>query len=480
MLCRLLLALVLLPFATATEATERPNIILILVDDLGYGHLGAYGQERIRTPNLDSLAAQGLVFTQFYAGSAVCGPSRASLLTGLHTGHTPIRGNRNLVLPAEAVTIAEVLKAQGYTTGIVGKWGLGRPELPWSFPSRQGFDDSLGYLDHVTAQHHFPAALWQNEQLISVPPGTYSHDLFTTRAVDFIGRTQRPFFLYLAYTLPHAAVQVPDDSSDGYAFLERPYDDYRFGRQERPRAAFAAMVSRLDAGVGAIVAKLEELGIVDETVVLFTSDNGAGGGEGDYLVDAAFFDATGGLRGHKGSLYEGGIRVPLIAWWPGTVKPGTTDDIATQWDLFATFTELAGAEIPATDGISLVPLLAGRPQPQHAYLYWELHDLTTAQAIRFGPWKALRHAPDDPVELYDLAADPGETTNIADQHPAIAAQALAHMRESHGPDPRWPLQERTLWAELRAFKAAVGRWAREQQAYQGWFGWIADAWDALR
>jgi arylsulfatase A len=475
MLRSLLFALLLTPLAAA-KAAEPPNIILILADDLGYGHLGAYGQQKIHTPTLDRLAAQGLVFTQFYAGDSVCAPSRASLLTGQHTGHTPIRGNVDPVLPADATTIADVLKGQGYATAMFGKWGISRPNVAATLPSHHGFDEFVGFLDHVSAQHHFPRTLWQNDGPIRLPPGTYSDDMFTSRALKFIGRARRPFFLYLPYTLPHAAVEVPADSRDGYSFPERPYDDYRFGRQDRPRAAFAAMVSRLDDYVGAIVARLEELGIAKQTLVLFTSDNGPAM---DYLVDAAFFNASGGLRGYKDSLYEGAIRVPLIVWWPGTVKPGTASQVAAQWDFLATFAELAGAKIPPTDGISLAPLLTGRPQPEHPYLYWELQDITTAQAVRFDRWKALRDAPDDPLQLYDLAADRGETTDLADAHPDLVAKALGYMSASHRPDPRWPLKEHSLWTELRSLKQEVGDWAREQQAYGGWFGWVADVWDVL-
>jgi arylsulfatase A len=470
----LLVALLLLPLATL-EATEHPKIILILADDLGYGHLGSYGQTKIRTPNLDRLAAEGLRLTQAYAGSTVCAPSRASLLTGLHTGHTPIRGNRNILLPPESVDLAEVLKQAGYVTAVIGKWGLGSPDQASSFPTQQGFDEFFGYLDHISAQQHYPGVLWRGEKLVGV--SGYSDDLFTAAGLDFIEQHRNDrFFLYLAYTLPHAAVEVPAGAMAGYDFPEEPYDDYRFGKQERPRAAFAGMVSRLDDSVGAIIAKLETLGIAKDTLVLFTSDNGPAD---DYLVDNPFFGATGGLRGSKNSLYEGGIRVPMIAWWPSVIKPGETDHVIAQWDVLPTLAELAGVEVRDVDGLSFLPLLYGGSPPEHAYLYWEQHDVTTAQAVRFGDWKALREAPDGVIELYDLAVDPGETMDIADQHPDVVAHALAYMRASHQPDPEWPLQGHTLWTELQVLKGNIGGWAREQQAHHAWFGWIADVWNVL-
>lgn len=306
----------------------------------------------------------------------------------------------------------------------------------------------------------------------------YSHDLFTAAALNFIEEHRGArFFLYLAYTLPHPAVEVPEQAMAGYEFPERAYEDYRYGRQETPRRAFAGMVTRLDEGVGAVVAKLKELDIAKNTFVLFTSDNGPGGG---YLTDAQFFEAAGGLRGYKGSLYEGGIRVPTIAWWPSVVEPGETDQVVAQWDLLPTLAELGGVKAHDVDGLSFLPLLHGEPQPRARYLYWEEHDVVTAQAVRFGDWKALRAAPNQPIELYDLASDPGETTDIADMHPDMVTQALAYMDQAHRPDPEWPLKKRTLWTELEFFKAAVGAWAREQEAYNGWFGWIARTWDALR
>jgi arylsulfatase A len=468
------LAFLILAWAGAALAAP-PNIVLILADDLGYGHLGSYGQQKIRTPNLDRLAAEGLRLTQAYAGSTVCAPSRASLLTGLHTGHAPIRGNRKTRLPPESVNLAEVLKQARYATAVIGKWGLGSLNQAWSFPTQQGFDEFFGYLDHISAQQHYPAALWRGEKLVNV--NGYSHDLFTEAALDFIERHRNDrFFLYLAYTLPHAAVEVPADAMAGYDFAEQPYDDYRFARQQRPRAAFAGMVTRLDEGVGAVVAELEDLGVAEDTLILFTSDNGPAG---DYLVDAEFFDATGGLRGYKHSLYEGGIRVPMIAWWPGTIEPRETDHVVAQWDIVPTLAELAGVEVRDVDGLSFLPLLYDESQPAHEYLYWEQHDITTAQAVRFGNWKALRNEPGDLIELYDLQTDPGETADLAPARPDLVERAEAYMEEAHGLSPDWPLQQRSFWTELQHLKAAVGMWLREGQAHGRWWGMLADIWDAF-
>ncbi|MFB6249518.1 MAG: arylsulfatase [Salinibacter sp.] len=457
----------------APDTPPRPNIILIVADDLGYGDLGAYGQERIRTPNLDRMAREGMRFTQFYAGSTVCAPSRSVLMTGQHTGRTPIRGNEEVhpigqqPLPDTSVTIAEVLQTAGYTTGAFGKWGLGAPGSE-GVPSRQGFDRFFGYIGQRRAHFYWPEFLFEStgDSLRRVPldgnrvrntstpdfphpgagppieRGTYSHDAILERALSFIGeqaRTDAPFFAYLPVTIPHASVVAPDsafapylDAEGNSIFDETPFPGDHYTAQPRPKAAYAAMVTHLDRGVGRILDRLEAQGVAENTLVLFTSDNGPHG-EGGYQPDD--FNSNGPLRGMKRDLYEGGIRVPQIAWWPGRVEAGTTTDLPSYvGDYMQTFADLAGADAPAaTQSVSLVPTLRGDTtrQAPHDYLYWEFRG---AQAVRQGRWKAVRDSiGGGPVELYDLEADPAESTNVADRHPDIAERLTRLMNEAHRP-----------------------------------------------
>ena len=433
-----------------------PNVIYILADDLGYGDLGVYGQALIDTPNIDRLAAEGMLFTQHYAGSTVCAPSRAALMSGLHTGHTVIRGNKAVLpegqhpIPDSRVTIAERLRAIGYRTGAIGKWGLGAPETE-GVPTRQGFDYFFGYNDQREAHSYYPDHLWRNEDRIELADnraggrGTYTHDLLTDEVLRFVREaSEGPFFLYVPFTIPHAGLDVPADSMAPYLglFEETPSEDRgRYIAQATPRAAFAGMVSRLDLDVGRIVGLVDELGLRERTLVIFTSDNGPhqeGGG------DPEFFGSRGGLRGIKRDLYEGGIRVPMIARWPGTVRAGSrTDHVSAFWDVTATLLELADAPPPAgLDGLSFAATLRGEPQPEHDHLYCEFHEQGGKQAVRMGDWKGVRlnvdQDPDGPIELYDLARDPTEARDIAGDHPDVVARITQVMREAHTPSELFP------------------------------------------
>jgi arylsulfatase A len=442
--------------APSAAQSSRPNILLIQADDLGYGDVSIYGQAMFQTPNVDRLARNGLRFISHYAGSTVCAPSRAALMTGMHTGHTSIRGNiAGMSLGAEDRTIAMVLKDAGYRTAMIGKWGLGESDSPGR-PDRKGFEYSFGYLSQTHAHRQFTDHLYRNGERAEVSPQEYSNDLFTKETISFIERNDnRPFFIYLNYTVPHAELRVPDDSVATFKdrFPEKPFvnatadakltgpDEPSLGyrSQPTPHAAFAAMVTRMDRDVGRIVELLHARGVDQTTLVIFTSDNGPhqeGGG------DPEFFKSSGGLRGIKRDLYEGGIRVPLIASWPGTIAPGTsTTYAAAHWDLFPTFAELANAPVPSgLDGKSIVPLLKGKPLAPHDFLYWEFHERGFQQAVRMGNWKAVRLAKDKPLELYNLADDPTEYTDVAARHPEIVAQIEKYLQTARTESPNWPIK----------------------------------------
>jgi len=469
------------------DATVRPpNIIFILADDLGYGELGSYGQTKIRTPNLDRLAAEGMRFTQHYSGSPVCAPSRAVLLTGLHTGHAYIRDNDEMPergdvwhdlslegqrpLPANTYTIGTMLQNAGYATGAIGKWGLGGPGSNGE-PNRQGFDHFYGYLCQRIAHSYYPPYLWRNtekhvleneyvyphqrlpEDVDPSDPASYepykgtqySMDLMAQEALQFIRRNRDgPFFLYLPFPVPHAALQVPDESVAEYegAFPETPYvGDQGYLPHRTPHAAYAAMITRMDREIGRIRRLLEELGLADKTLIIFTSDNGPTFNGG---TDSEFFNSAGPLRGLKTQLYEGGIRVPLIAWWPEHIDAGRASDyVSAFWDFLPTFAELTGTQVPVeVDGLSILPTLLGRPDEQrrHEYLYWEYHG---RQAVRLGEWKGYRASVDDPIELYDLATDIGELRNVADFHPDVVARIAEVMESGRTESQLFPLVRST-------------------------------------
>ncbi len=448
-LCALLVACAAPARAAGAQAARGagsrrpPNIILVVADDLGRGDLGAYGQRRIRTPHLDRMAREGVRFTDAYAPSPVCAPSRASFMTGLHQGHARIRGNTNrggerVPLRTEDVTVAEVLKGAGYRTGVVGKWGLGEPGTT-GVPGRQGFDYFYGYLNQSHAHSYYPEYLWQNDERVTLRGGTYSHDLLTREALAFIRREAgRPFFLYLAYTLPHANNELTRATGNGMEVpSDAPYSREPWTPQQRN---YAAMVTRLDADVGELIRLLKEMDIDRETVVVFTSDNGPQGrDEGGY--DQALFDSNGPFRGLKRELYEGGIRVPLIVRGPGRVRAGATSAYpVTLCDIMPTAASLAGARTSfKTDGVSLQSLLRGGRAPRRASLYWEFHEGGFVQAVRMGNWKAVRKGATGAVELYDLKADIGETRDVAARHPALVRRAGEVMRREHVESEDWPL-----------------------------------------
>ncbi len=437
----------------APTTAPRPNIIYILADDLGYGDLSLQGQRHFETPNLDRLASEGIRFTQHYSGSTVCAPSRDALLTGRHTGHTFIRGNKpvepegQVPIPAETITVAELLADAGYRTGVVGKWGLGAPDTE-GVPTRQGFDFFFGYNCQREAHSYYPDHLWRNEERIPLDGETYAHDLITEEALGFIRDSQEgPFFLFVPYTIPHAGLDVPEDSMTPFVerFVETPFEGRgRYIPQAQPKAAFAGMITRLDRDVGRILALVDELGLGENTVVMFSSDNGPhleGGADPD------FFDSNGPFRGYKRDLYDGGIRVPLLVRWKGTIDPGrTSDHVSAFWDVLPTLAELAGAPLPdvanGLDGISFVPELMGSPQKEHDYLYWEFHEQGGKQAVRMKNWKGVRldleTDPDGPIELYDLVADPGETMNVAAENPELVAEIAAIMKRAHEPSAIFP------------------------------------------
>jgi arylsulfatase A-like enzyme len=424
-----------------TKRQGGPNIIFILADDLGYGDLGCYGQKKIKTPNIDRLAEEGMRFTQCYAGSTVCAPSRCCLMTGLHTGHARIRGNARVPLEAADLTVAEILKPAGYRTAAIGKWGLGN-EGTAGIPNKHGFEEWFGYLDQTDAHNYYPEFLWRNERQWHVPgnangqKGDYSHDWFTRTSTNFIRINQlHPFFLYLAYTLPHANNELKDRGMEVPS--DAPYSKEAWPQQEKNKAA---MITRLDTDVGKVLNKLKELRLDQDTIVFFSSDNGPHKEGG---VDPKFFESSGSLRGIKRDLYEGGIRVPMIVRWPGRIKAGSTNDqVWAFWDFLPTAAELAGVKPPkGIDGISVVPALLSLKQTnQHEYLYWEFHERGFQQASRMGDWKALKLATNKPVELYNLKTDPGEKDNMADKHPDVVAKIEEYFKTARTDSKDWPIK----------------------------------------
>lgn len=440
---------------------DLPNIIYIFADDLGYGDLSCYGQKRFSTPNIDRLAAEGMMFTQHYSGTTVSAPSRSSLMTGMHTGHTPIRGNKEWKpegqwpLPAESVTIAEIIKSKGYVTGAFGKWGLGFIDTEGD-PNSQGFDEFFGYNCQRLAHNYYPEYLWHNHEKIFIhendsgKTGSHSAVLIHEAAIKFIENNKdKPFFLFHPVTIPHAELYAteeymakhrgkyePEKSfkgvDDGLNFRKGPY-----GSQPEAHAAFAAMINMLDDQVGEIMKKLDELNLSDKTLIIFTSDNGPHLEAG---ADPDYFDSNGPFRGYKRDLYEGGIRVPMIARWPGKIKAGTkTDHISAFWDVMPTLAEIAGAEIPENiDGISFLPTLIGKgKQKKHEYLYWEFHEQGGKMAVRMDKWKGVKlnvnKDPNGKLELYNLVDDISETVNVADSHPDIVQKIEDIMKSAHKP-----------------------------------------------
>lgn len=460
----------LFSFAAAQTSSaakqKKPNIIFIIADDLGYGDTEPYGQKLIKTPFITAIAKQGMVFTQFYSGASVCAPSRCALMTGKHTGHTFIRGNKEIQpegqypIPDTAFTIAEAFKKAGYATGLFGKWGLGAMESSGD-PLKHGIDRFYGYNCQRQSHRYYPDHLWDNEKKVALEANgalrftkTYAPDLIQQQALNFIRENARqPFLLFLTYTLPHAELLVPDDSIyQQYKgeFEETPSTGNDYGRnalvagytsQPFPHATFAAMVTRLDKYVGEVMTQLKQSGIDENTLVIFTSDNGPhieGG------ADPTFFNSAGGLRGVKRDLYEGGIRVPFVARWPGKIKAGSRSDyIGALWDIFPTLTQIGGLPAPAhTDGLSMLPIfISAKNQQKHEWLYWEFHEEGGRQAVRKGKWKAVRYHVKDAngaVELYDLTTDWAETKDLSSVYPVIAKELGAIMDQAHTPSTVFP------------------------------------------
>ncbi len=437
----------------ALAANPQPNIVFILADDLGYGDLGCYGQPIIQTPNLDRMAAEGLRFTQHYAGSTVCAPSRCSLMTGWHTGHTQIRGNGPSALRPDPqdITVATLLKQAGYQTAMIGKSSVAGQDENEALPNAKGFDHFFGYLSHTAAHDYFPTELYRDGQKITYPNNhldygdTYSADLFINDALGWLDAHKAgPFFLFYPTQIPHASLTAPEEWKAKYRgrFAEPPQGargNYR--AEPEPKTTYAAMVSRLDWEVGQIFAKLKELNLATNTLVIFASDNGAMN-EGGYQRE--WFHSSGPLRGGKRDLTEGGVRVPFIAWWPGKITGGkTTAQPSAFWDFLPTACDVAGVKTPpGLDGISYLPTLLGRSadQRQHEYFYWEFYEKGGARAARLGDWKGIQLNLDSvpsAIELYNLATDPGETNNLAGAHADIVKRVREIFTAAHAPSSSW-------------------------------------------
>ena len=452
---------------------QQPNIVYILADDLGYGDLGCYGQKLFQTPNLDRMAAEGMLFTQHYAGSTVCAPSRSSLMTGQTTGHTPIRGNKEWKpegqwpMNNEAYTIAEMLKQSGYVTGAFGKWGLGFVGTEGD-PNKQGFDQFFGYNCQRLAHNYYPEYLWDNQVKVPLEGNTgdgfavYAPDVIHEKALQFIEKNKdKPFFLFYPNVIPHAELLVPEKHMEQFRGKLLPEKEFKgaepgsdgfrtgaYGSQPESHAAFAAMVTLLDKQVGEVLDKLKELGLEKNTLVIFSSDNGPhleGGADPDY------FDSNGPLKGYKRDLYEGGIRVPMVAWCPEKIKAGTTSGhVSAFWDVMPTLAELVGVDTPENiDGISFLPTLLGEEgQKEHAHLYWEFHEKGGRQAVRKGNWKLVRYDVFDSskttTELYDLSTDLGEENNVSEKHPEVVEELLSLMEQSRTPSEVFTFQSPTV------------------------------------
>ncbi len=454
------------------KSSKKPNIIYILADDLGYGDLSSYGQQKFQTPNIDALASNGMKFTQHYSGSTVCAPSRSSLMTGQHTGHTPIRGNKELKgqdgqtpMPANSITVAELLKQAGYTTGAFGKWGLGYIGSEGD-ALNQGFDKFYGYNCQRRAHRYYPDFIWDNNEKVILEGNdwtntiTYAPDKIQEAALDFIeDNKDKPFFAYVPMVLPHAELISPKDSIlQKYIgkFEEVPFtnpyaSDYgpdiiknKYSTQATPYAAFASMVDRMDVYVGQIIAKVEDLGIADNTIIMFTSDNGPHSAGG---ANPKYFNSAAGLKGIKRDLYEGGIRAPFIVSWPNKIKKGSVSNhISAFWDVMPTVADIAGVNTPSqSDGVSFLPtLLNQNTQKQHDYLYWEFNHKGGRQAVRMGKWKGVLYEAiknrNAKLELYNLDIDQTESNNVADNYPEIISKIENIIKKSHGHSDLFPFE----------------------------------------
>jgi len=427
----------------AQTGAKKPNVILIVADDLGYGDLGCYGQPRIKTPNIDQMAKEGVRFTQAYAGSTVCGPSRCSLFTGLHSGHSRMRGNTDTWLRPQDYTVSQVFKEAGYNTSLFGKWSLGGIGTD-GHPNKKGFDEFFGYFSQMQAHLYYPQMLLHNQKEVVLTGnwGTsqkqYAHDVITERALDWIGKAEGPFFTHLAWTIPHANNELGRDTGDGMEVPSlEPYESESWPRVEK---AFAAMITRMDKNLGQLMALLKKKGVDRDTLVLFTSDNGSHA-EGGH--NPKFFESSGAVRGTKRDLYDGGIRVPFIARRPGFVEEGrTSDNVFAFWDMLPTCCEVSGRPVPAgLDGQSILPTLRGQAQKPHDFLYWEFHERGFHQGVRHQNWKAVRYGVKQPLELYDVAKDIGERTNVAAQNPEVVKRIEAYLETARTESPDYPIRE---------------------------------------
>ncbi len=448
--CRRLLAIVVFSASALSAAVpdRKPNFIFVLSDDIAQGDLGVYGQTLIQTPRLDRMANEGTRFLQAYCGTSVCAPSRASFFTGLHTGHSPVRGNYELPpegqlpLPADTVTIAEVAKSADYATATFGKWGMGFFDTTGS-PHRQGVDHFYGYNCQRHAHSYFPTYLYDDDQPFILPGNdgqtvgeTYAQDLIQQDLIQWVREQgDQPFMLFYAITLPHGRHEIDD-----YGI----YADQPWSEQQK---AYAAQVTRIDSDMGQLVDTLLEMGIAENTLIIFSGDNGSSFNPESEIGRRFNQTMDGTLRGYKRGMYEGALRQAAFAWWPGTVPAGRVDDQPWAfWDLLPTFVELSGATPPTgyeTDGHSLVDYLRGGEAPARDYFYWELHlGNRPVQAARFGPWKAVRNGIDQPIEIYDLTTDSAESTNLAPLRPDLVARAASILSTAHRPDPNWPLDHR--------------------------------------
>ncbi|ANH83576.1 hypothetical protein A8C56_23690 [Niabella ginsenosidivorans] len=451
------------------KTSHKPNIIYILADDMGYGDLSCYGQQRFRTPNIDRIAREGMLFTQHYAGTAVCAPSRSSLMTGQHTGYTPIRGNstgnkKPAFMPDSVTTIAEIMKQAGYATGAFGKWGLGAVGSEGD-PNRQGFDEFYGYISQGLAHSYYPDFLWHNQQKVLLEKNypdkkvDYAPELIHQQVLHFIDENRdKPFFLYYPTIIPHAELVapeaymaqfrgkfLPEKSFKGAKYGDHNYKRGGFESQPEAHAAFAAMITLLDHQVGEILDRLKQYGLEENTLIIFSSDNGPhkeGGADPDY------FNSNGPYRGYKRDLCEGGIREPMLARWPGHIAPASkTSHLSAFWDVMPTLAGIVKVKTPVnTQGISFLPTLLGKgKQKEHDYLYWEFHEWGGRQAIRKGKWKYVVYnvlnKEKRKAELFNLDKDPGENENIAAQHPEIVKELQELMEHSRVPSPQFPFVE---------------------------------------
>ena len=434
-------------FATLAPAADKPNIIFILSDDIAQGDVGCYGQKLIQTPTLDRMAKEGTRYLQSYCGTSVCAPSRSSLMTGLHSGHCPIRANREIgkegqkPLPEGTITVAKILKDAGYATACMGKWGMGMFDTTGS-PLKVGFDHFYGYNCQRHAHSYFPTYLYNDDQRFDLPGNdgknvgeTYAQELISSEVVRWVREHKDgPFFLFYAITLPHGKFEIDDQG----LYKDKPWTE--------TQKNYAAMVTRLDSDIGRLLDALKECGIDDNTLVMTAGDNGSSF-DPKSEVGKLFDQASNGLRGYKRGLYEGALRQAALARWPGTIPAGrVSDEPWAFWDFLPTAVELAGAKMPAechTDGHSLASHLKGGPAPKRDHFYWELHEGTSLQALRFGDWKAVRNGPETAIELYDLKTDPGETHNLAREKPDLVAQAEALMKSARTESPDWPMVQKS-------------------------------------